>query len=78
MRFVAEVAKRIVLVAGGRIVADGQTREVFEKTDVLSAAQIRPPQITQLAHALADRGVPPNLLTVREMSDYFAGVLQRR
>lgn len=78
MRFVAEVSKRIVLVAGGRIVADGQTRELFEKTDVLSGAQIRPPQITQLAHALADRGVPPNLLTVREMSDYFAGVLRRR
>jgi len=76
MRFVAEVAKRIVLVAGGRIVADGQTREIFEKTDILARAQIRSPQITQLAHALADHGVPPNLLTIKELADCLASIIR--
>lgn len=76
MRFVAEVAKRIVLIAGGRIVADGQTREIFEKTNILAGAQIRPPQVTQLAHALADCGVPPNLMTVRELRDSIAGIIR--
>ncbi len=75
MRFVAEVAERIVLVAGGRIVADGPTREIFGKTDILAGAQIRPPQITQLAHALADYGVRPDLMTVGEMAEFLAGML---
>jgi len=69
MRFVAEVAERIVLVAGGNIVADGPTREIFEKTETLAAAQIRPPQITQLARALADCGIRPDLMTIKEMAD---------
>jgi energy-coupling factor transport system ATP-binding protein len=77
MRFVGEVAKRIVLVAGGKIVADGPTREIFEETETLAKAQIRPPQITQLAHALADRGVPPNLITTREAADSIASMIAR-
>jgi len=76
MRFVAEVAERIILLAGGRIVADGETRAIFEKTDILAGAQIRPPQITQLAHALADRGVPPNLIAVRELADCLANMIR--
>jgi energy-coupling factor transport system ATP-binding protein len=77
MRFVAEVAERIVLVAGGRIVADGQTREIFEKTDILAEAQIRPPQITQLARALADCGVPSNLMTVSEAVDSIGSMIAK-
>jgi energy-coupling factor transporter ATP-binding protein EcfA2 len=75
MRFVAEVAKRIVLVAAGKIVADGPTREIFEETDTLAKAQIRPPQITQLAHALADCGVPRNLMTIREAADSIGAMI---
>ena len=75
MKFVAEVAKRIVLVAGGKIIADGQTRDIFEKTEILAEAQIRPPQITQLARALADHGVAPNLMTVKELADSIAGMI---
>lgn len=77
MRFVAEVARRVVLVAGGRIIADGPTREIFEKTDVLAGAQIRPPQIAQLAHALADCGVPAKLMTVKELADSITGITRR-
>jgi energy-coupling factor transport system ATP-binding protein len=75
MRFVAEVAKRIVLVAGGNIVADGPTREIFEKTEVLAKAQIKPPQITQLAQALGDCGVRRNLMTVREAADSIGAMI---
>jgi energy-coupling factor transport system ATP-binding protein len=77
MRFVAEVARRIVLVAGGNIIADGPTREIFEKTDTLAKAQIRPPQITQLAHALADCGVRKNLMTVTEAADSIGTMLAK-
>jgi energy-coupling factor transporter ATP-binding protein EcfA2 len=77
MRFVAEVAKRIVLVAGGNIVADGPTREIFEKTEILAKAQIRPPQITQLAQALGDCGVRRNLMTVREAADSIGAMIAK-
>lgn len=77
MRFVAEIAERIVLVAGGKIVADGPTREIFEETDTLAKAEIRPPQITQLAHALADCGVPQNLITVREAADTIGAMIAK-
>jgi len=76
MKFVAEVAKRIVLVADGKIVADGPTREVFQKTGIPAAAQIKPPQITQLAHALADCGVPPSLMTIRELAESLARIVR--
>jgi len=75
MKFVAEVVKRIVLVAEGKIVADGRTREIFEETDTLAGAQIRPPQITQLAHALAGLGVRQDLMTVREAADSILGMV---
>ena len=77
MRFVAEVARRIVLVAGGNIVADGPTREIFEKTDILAKAQIRPPQITQLAQALGDCGVRRNLMTIREAADSIGAMIAK-
>ena len=77
MRFVAEVAKRIVLVAGGNIVADGPTREIFEKTDILAKAQIKPPQITQLAQALGDCGVRRDLMTVREAADSIGAMIAK-
>ena len=76
MRFVAEVAGRIVLVAGGNIVADGPTREIFEKTETLAEAQIRPPQITQLARALADCGIRPDLMTIKEMADTMGDMIR--
>ncbi len=72
---VAEVAKRIVLVTGGNIVADGPTREIFERTEILAKAQIRPPQITQLAQALGDCGVRRNLMTVREAADSIGAMI---
>lgn len=73
---VAEVAKRIVLVAGG-IVADGRTREIFERTEILTKAQIRPPQIAHLAQALGDCGVRRNLMTIREAADSIGAMIAK-
>jgi energy-coupling factor transport system ATP-binding protein len=68
MRFVAEVAKRTVIMGDGKILADGPTRRIFEDTQTLAAAKLKPPQITQLAQALSSRGIPGNILTIPEMS----------
>jgi energy-coupling factor transport system ATP-binding protein len=75
MRFVAEVAKRVVLIANGKILADMPTKEIFERLDLLRAAQIRPPQMTLLASTLASYGVPRNTVTIQEMADSLKGIL---
>ena len=76
MRFVAEVAKRVVLIADGRILADMPTKEVFEKTEIMRSAQIKPPQITLLAHSLTQYDVPGNILTIREMANAMQRLLK--
>ena len=68
MRFVAEVAKRVVLIADGQILADMPTKVIFERLELLKSAQIRPPQITLLACALEAYHIPRNTLTIQEMA----------
>src|SRR3989304_7279194 len=76
MRFVAEVAKRVVLIADGRILADMEKKEIFEKSEMLRCAQIKPPQITDLAHSLTRYNVPASILTVTEMADALQSILR--
>ncbi|QOJ78690.1 ATP-binding cassette domain-containing protein [Infirmifilum lucidum] len=76
MRFVAEVAKRVVLMADGRILLDGPTREVLYAVDVLRRAAIKPPQIVQLSLALREIGFPMNALTLAEATEEVARILR--
>ena len=66
MRIVAEYAERVVVMHKGRIVADGTPSNVFSKGDVLRAAYLTPPQISQLAAELEDYGMPLGITTVDE------------
>ena len=50
------------------------TKEVFRHPDILEDTFVEVPQIVQLAHRLSDLGVPPNILTVEEMT----GILHAR
>jgi energy-coupling factor transport system ATP-binding protein len=52
MRVAAEHARRIVAMAGGRIVADGPPAEVFHRPDLLGAAALKPPEAAVLAALL--------------------------
>jgi cobalt transport protein ATP-binding subunit len=66
MRIVAEHARRTMVLHEGKVLADGNTRVVFKRTDWLIRAHIEPPQIVQLARQLALSGVgtPTGVLTV--------------
>jgi energy-coupling factor transport system ATP-binding protein len=50
--FLAEVADRIVVLVGGRIVADGAPAAVFADERTLAAARLEPPQVARLARRL--------------------------
>jgi len=60
---VAEYADRVVLLSEGRVVVDGNKREV------LSRALFFSPQINRLVQAFERYGVPNNILTVDEALD---------
>ncbi|MDP3207839.1 MAG: hypothetical protein Q8M65_01695, partial [Rhodoglobus sp.] len=47
-----EVFDRVVVMARGRIVADGKPTTVFRETAVLADANVEPPQLTRLGDAL--------------------------
>ncbi len=64
MHLVAEWADRVVVLGGGKVVADTTPRELFDQPELLAAAQLVPPQITQLGMKL---GMSPPPLTVGEL-----------
>ncbi len=78
MRYVAEVAKRTILIANGQIVMDGPTRKVLTALDILHKAAIKPPQVVQLAHALREKGIDAgDPLTVREALEEFKRLFKK-
>jgi energy-coupling factor transport system ATP-binding protein len=71
MPIVAQYAQRVVALARGKILLDGNTREVFAQPELLAQTFVKPPQITRLAQALGKYGIPKDILTVQEMYDAF-------
>ncbi len=74
---VAQYARRVVVLGQGRVLMDGTTREVFSEPQLLAQTFVRPPQITRLAQALNDYGIPRDVLSVPEMYEAFMAVYQR-
>ncbi len=64
--FAAEHFNRLLVMAAGRIVADGSPQDVFSQSKALAAAAIRPPQLVRLALAL---GMEPAPMTVEAFVD---------
>lgn len=58
MEDVAELVERVYVMYDGRIVMSGTTREVFARPDELRRYGLGVPQVTEVAYALAARGVP--------------------
>ena len=71
MRIVAEYATRVVVLGQGQVLMDGTPKEVFARPDLLAQTFVKPPQITRLAQALHEYGVPNDVLSVPEMYEAF-------
>jgi len=70
MALVAEYAKRVIVMSGGKILLDGPTATIFDQPDVVRQAYIIPPQITELGQRLpASLGLPHTPLSVKELAD---------
>jgi energy-coupling factor transport system ATP-binding protein len=55
------------VMGNGRVLLDGPTAEVFQEVETLAETFITPPQVTQLAQALAGYGVSGNILMADEL-----------
>jgi len=76
MTLVAERVPRTIVVGGGRILADGPTRQVLSDAALLRQAYLRPPQVTRIAQRLAAYGVSSDVLRVAELRDEITGLLR--
>lgn len=66
VEFVAECNPRVILMAEGKIVADGIGKEVLTDVDRLTKASVVPPQITQVFMGLRDFGLPVDIIDIYE------------
>lgn len=69
METVAQYCDRAAVMLDGKVLMEGTTRQVFARPKILLEADIKPPQITQLGHALSDVGFPRDVMTVEEMAN---------
>ena len=68
MRLLADVADRLVVLDGGRPIADDTPRAVFADAEVMTRAGLRPPQVTRLALRLDGPTRPWPALGVDEVA----------
>jgi len=73
--FCAQVATRAVVMAGGRLLADGPISKVFSQTELLAQAAVSPPQMVRLAQRLKLPGAP---LTPRQFVHTYSAWRNRR
>src|SRR5437016_5758493 len=67
MDIVATYARRVVVMANGKVLLDGPTREVLRRQDVLSRAHLKPPPVVALSALMsAQVGIPTTWLTTDE------------
>lgn len=66
VEFVAECNPRVVLMAQGKMVADGGAKKLLTNYDLVAGASIVPPQIAQIFLGLKDLGLPTDLIDVYE------------
>lgn len=69
IEFVVECKPRVVLMANGKIVADGPAKEVLTDPDAIAKTSLLPPEITQVFLNLNNLGFPRNIIDVYEARD---------
>lgn len=73
MEVVSDFAERLVVMAQGRILGRGPTRQVFGEGDLMREASIAPPQVTELSERLA-RTISPAFAGLSEVDDVVSVV----
>lgn len=76
VEFVAECNPHVVLMAQGKIVAEGDAKQMLTNPTLVAQASIVPPQITQIFMGLADLGLPTDLIDIHEAREALLDFLE--
>jgi len=77
VEFVAECNTRVLLMREGKIVDDGEAREVLTNPEVLTQASIVPPQIAQIFLQLSDLGIRKSVIDIYEAREILLNILEK-
>ncbi len=77
MRLVAQYAPHCMVLRDGNMLANGDTRAIFEQADLLSETHIELPQICELARRLKPFNLKGSILTVAEFLEGYGKLFMR-
>ncbi len=80
MEDVSRLCERILVLEGGRLIADGTPKEVFTQVELLLGAGLRPPEVVLLMRGLKEKGwnVSEAVLSPGEAYEEIKRELERR
>ena len=72
-------ADRLIVMSGGKIVADGKPKEVFTQVETMCAEGLAVPETTELIYGLRTAGweVPLDALSIEECADAIAEFIKK-
>ncbi|MGQ9506959.1 MAG: energy-coupling factor ABC transporter ATP-binding protein [Candidatus Bathycorpusculaceae bacterium] len=76
VEFVAECNPRVILMREGKIVADGEAKEILTNEEVLTQASIVPPQIAQIFMQMPNLRLPKNVIDIYEAREILLKILE--
>lgn len=77
VEFVAECNPRVLLMRDGKVIADGEAREILTNLEVLTEAYIVPPQTSQIFMQLTDFGLPKGVIDIYEAHKILLDFLEK-
>lgn len=78
VEFVAECNPRVLLMAQGKLLADGTAKKIFVDQDIVEKASIISPQMVQIFLELADLGLPTDIIDVYEAKRVLLDFMRTR
>jgi len=78
VEFVAECNPRVILMQGGKIVADGEGKNILTDPEMLEKSSIVLPQIAQIFAHLNMVGLPKNVIDIYEAKTLLFKMLERK
>ena len=78
VEFVAECNPRVILMKAGKIIADGEGKEILTNKELLTQSSIVLPQISQIFHKLSKFGLPKNIIDLYEAKNVLLAALEKK
>jgi len=78
VEFVAECNPRVVLMREGKIVADGEGKDILTDTKVIEQSSIVLPQVAQVFMRLNVEEVPKNVIDLYEAKQLLLKMLEKK